>query len=81
MNNAWTCPSTGAELHFRLARIPSQKAFGMPDVHKSYDIPIKTRKKNADQANSGRLRANHHYRAHFPSGNDQIGLCVNHRVG
>jgi hypothetical protein len=32
-------------------RIPSEKAFGMPNVRKSYDIPIKTRKKITDQTN------------------------------
>jgi len=29
------------------ARIPSEKAFGMPNVRESHDIAIKTRKKMA----------------------------------
>ena len=38
------------------ARIPSQKAFRMPNVCKSYDIPIKTSKRNGDRTDWGNLR-------------------------
>jgi hypothetical protein len=50
------------EVHPRLkpnpipVRIPFEKDPGMPNVHKSYDIQIKTRKKNADPVNLDNLR-------------------------
>jgi hypothetical protein len=37
-----------------------KKALGMPNVRKSYDMPIKTGKKNADQTNLGKLRTYPH---------------------
>ena len=59
------------------ARIPPVKAFGMPNVHKLYYIPIKIRKKNADQINLGNFSTYHHprgSRSHLVGVSELFGL-------